>query len=210
MEKLIWQNAKSYFECFVEKKSYKFHIKLFKKVGDIFQKKYICCNCSKFPLKSSGIFSKLNSSPYLIILSFFKTSIMNTNKVLVTGLIGGVFAFFFGWLFYGILFKDLMPNNVPGLMKPESEMVMWAMIVSNLVFGIFLAYIFVRMGDVTTWLSGAREGAIFGLLYAVSLDLGFYSMSNMHTMNSMLADIAMNTVFNAVVGALLGWWLGRK
>ena len=95
-------------------------------------------------------------------------------------------------------------------MKPESEMVMWAMIVSNLVFGIFLAYVFVRFGDVNSWMAGAKEGAIFGLLYVVSLDLGFFAMSNMHTMNSMLADIALNTVYCAVVGAVMGWWLGRK
>ncbi len=135
---------------------------------------------------------------------------MNTNKVLVTGLIAGVFSFLLGGLMWGVLFKGLLPNNVPGLAKPDSEMIWWAMVVSNLVFGIFLAYVFIRMGNVTDWMTGAKEGAIFGLLYAVSLDMGQFAMTNMHTMNSILADIGLNTVYCAITGALIGWWLGRK
>jgi hypothetical protein len=59
---------------------------------------------------------------------------MNTNKILVAGLVGGVFAFFFGWLVFGILFPDLMKIPIDGFMKPETDMVIWAMVISNLLW----------------------------------------------------------------------------
>ncbi len=135
---------------------------------------------------------------------------MNVQKILVAGVLGGVFSFFLGWLMWGMLFKDAMPDNVPGLMKAEADMVWWAMILSNLMFGIFLAYIFVQWSSISTWMTGASAGATIGFLLTCSLDLGFFAMSNMHTMNSMLMDIALNTVYFAITGAFMGWWLGRK
>ncbi|HRO09691.1 MAG TPA: hypothetical protein PK047_12570 [Saprospiraceae bacterium] len=135
---------------------------------------------------------------------------MNTNKILVAGLIGGVVAFFLGWLFFGILFPDLLKIPLEGFMKPEAEMVMWAMIAANLLWGLFLAYIFVQWANISTWISGAKAGATVGFFISAIFDTGYYAMSNMFTLNSMLIDIVVNTLFAGLTGAVIGWWLGRK
>lgn len=136
---------------------------------------------------------------------------MNANKILVAGVVGGIFAFLLGYVVWGILLKDALPDNVPGLMRPESEMIYWALIVSNIIFGIFLSYIFVEWANISTWMTGARAGAILGFLITASYDLSFYSMSNMFGgMGELLMDIVANTVWSAIIGAFIGWWLGWR
>lgn len=136
---------------------------------------------------------------------------MNANKILVAGVVGGIFAFLLGYVVWGILLKDAMPDNVPGLMRPESEMIYWALIVSNIIFGIFLSYIYVEWANISTWMTGARAGAILGFLITASYDLSFYSMSNMFGgMGELLMDIVANTVWSAIIGAFIGWWLGWR
>lgn len=136
---------------------------------------------------------------------------MNANKILVAGVVGGIFAFLLGYVVWGILLKDALPDNVPGLMRPESEMIYWALIVSNIIFGIFLSYIYVEWANISTWMTGARAGAILGFLITASYDLSFYSMSNMFGgMGELLMDIVANTVWSAIIGAFIGWWLGWR
>lgn len=135
---------------------------------------------------------------------------MNTNKILVAGLIGGIFAFFFGWLVFGLLFPDLMKIPLEGFMKSEADMVMWAMFVSNLLWGLLMAYIFVQWANISTWMAGAKAGATLGLLISAAYDFGFFAMTNMFTLNSMLIDIVVNTLYVGILGAVVGLWLGRK
>ena len=135
---------------------------------------------------------------------------MNTNKILVAGLIGGVAAFLLGWLVFGILLKDAMVSPVAGFMKPEEDMIWWAMIASNLIWGMTYAYIFVQWASISTWMTGAKAGAILGLLISLSYDLSFFAMTNMFTMQSMLMDVLASVFMSAAIGAVIGWWLGRK
>lgn len=135
---------------------------------------------------------------------------MNTNKILVAGLIGGVFSFFFGWLLWGIIFKDMMPAGMATVARAESDMIMWAMIASSLLWGIFMAYVFVQWANISTWQGGAKAGAIMGLLISAAYDTSFYSMTTLFTLQDIVLDVALNTFFVGAMGAVIGWWLGRK
>lgn len=136
---------------------------------------------------------------------------MNTNKILIAGVVTGVFAFLLGWLIWGILLKDTMPQGPAGFMRPDSEMVMWAMVVSCIAFGLLYAYIYVHWANISTWLSGLKAGGVLGLLYSMSMTTGMYAMSHMYSgMNEMIMDLVGNTVYSAITGAFLGWWLGWR
>ncbi|MDQ3142898.1 MAG: hypothetical protein M3Q56_11705 [Bacteroidota bacterium] len=134
---------------------------------------------------------------------------MNSNKILIGGLIGGVVFFLLGWLIYGIIFKEAMASPIPGFMKPESEFIWPAMILSNLIWGYLFAYIFGKWGSISTAMGGAIAGATIGGMISLSYNLGFYAMSNMFTLNTMLMDVVIATIMSAIVGAVIGWWLGR-
>ncbi|MFZ1705447.1 MAG: hypothetical protein WAT79_13955 [Saprospiraceae bacterium] len=136
---------------------------------------------------------------------------MNLQKILVSGIIIGVVSFFLGWLIWGILLADLLQNDaMTAISRSESDMIMWAMVVSNLLWGILLAYIYVEWAKITTWQSGAYAGAILGLLISASYDTGLYSMTTLYTLQDIVKDVVVNTIYSAILGAILGWWLGRK
>ena len=135
---------------------------------------------------------------------------MNTNKILLAGLVGGVFSFFFGWLVFGILFKDMMPAGMSPVLRPEADMVMWSMIVSNILWSLFIAYVFVQWAQIATWQGGASAGAVMGFLISAAIDTSFYAMTTMYTLQNIGIDILLNTIYVAVIGAVIGWWLGWK
>ncbi len=131
---------------------------------------------------------------------------MNTKNVLISGIAGGIAFFFLGWIIYGMLLMDYMTSVcpvIPGLNRPESEFVWWALIASNLLSGLFLAYIF-DLGKISGWLNGAKTGAIVGFLMSTTWDLSFYSMTNMISRQGMIADVAAGTVMTALGGIVIG------
>ena len=136
---------------------------------------------------------------------------MNTSKLLIGGIAGGVVSFLLGWIINGILLKDVMAGNMePGaaalFLDPPKY---GTLIISNLAWGFLIAIIFSWSGTHTA-LSGLRNGAIIGLVTTISIDLYFYSMMPIMNMTGVCLDIAAWTVLSAGIGAVVGMLMGRK
>ena len=136
---------------------------------------------------------------------------METKKILLGGLAGGVAFFLLGWLIYGILLMNFtMESYNQCNSRPMEEMVWWAMILSNLFSGLLLALIF-SWSNTTGILSGAKVAGIIGLLFAISIDLSFYAMTTTFLKPAaILVDIVAYSVMSAMVGAVIGWVMGMK
>jgi hypothetical protein len=138
---------------------------------------------------------------------------MNTNKILLGGLLGGIAFFLLGWVVYGIVLMDFMRNSYNQCaMNPEGQMVWWALILSNFAYSFLLALIF-SWTNTKGWKSGALIAGIIGLLMSSYYDLSMYSMSSMFKgLDVMVMDILIATVFAAVIGAIvaLAMDLGKK
>jgi len=136
---------------------------------------------------------------------------MNT-KVLLAGLAGGIVAFLLGWVIFGMLLMGYYEANMihyDGLIKGEGEMHLGLMFLSNLMLSMMLAYVFSRMG-VNDLKGGLIAGAIIGFLVYLSVDLGFMAMMNMFANHTMVVvDVLANTVWAALIGAVVGLMLGR-
>jgi len=134
---------------------------------------------------------------------------MNSNKVILGGIAGGVAFFFLGWLIYGTLLMNFMAANTNQCaMKPMADYTWWALIVGNLISGLMYAMIF-SWSNITGMSAGAKTGAILGFMIALSYDLMFYSMSTMYTnMSVIVVDVLANTVMSAIGGAVIAWVMG--
>lgn len=129
---------------------------------------------------------------------------MNTNKVLVSGILGGIVYFLLGWLVYGILLMDFMAtNSSAGVMKSQDDFAWWALIASNLIFGILIAYVLIAVGNITSTGKGVTTAAVIGLLTASGYDLGLYATSNVSTLKGLIVDVMAITVMSAIVGAVV-------
>ncbi|MBK8611603.1 MAG: hypothetical protein IPL84_17105 [Chitinophagaceae bacterium] len=136
---------------------------------------------------------------------------MSIKKVTIAGITGAVVSFLLGWLIYGLLLVEFMAEHTnAAFMRPEAEMIWWAMIASNLFWAILLAYIFNRWANITTVASGISAGAIICLLVGLAYSLGYYGMSTIYTdMTGLAIDIIAGTVMGAVVGGVIGFVLGK-
>ena len=136
---------------------------------------------------------------------------MSIKKITIAGIAGGAVYFLLGWLVFGMLLKEFFATHMnSSMMRPDTEMIWWAMIASNLFWGVLVAYIFNRCANITTLSAGLSAGFIIFLFLALAISLGFYAFSNMYTdMTGLMVDIAVNTVMGSILGGVVGFVLGK-
>jgi hypothetical protein len=135
---------------------------------------------------------------------------MNT-KILRGTLFGGITFFLLGWLVYGILLADFSLSNYNQCMnRSMTDMVWWALIVSNLVYALLITLV-LKWSGATSFIDGLRMGALFGLLFSISIDLSFYSMMTyFNNISGMVADIVASTFMSSVTGAVIVLLWGKE
>jgi len=125
-------------------------------------------------------------------------------KIFKGTILGGVVYFFLGWLIYGILMADFSLTNYNQCMnRPSTDMVWWAILLSNLVYALFLT-LMLKWSGASGWVDGLKTGALFGLLLGVSTDLSFYSMTTMfNSIGAMVLDMVVMTGMAAILGIII-------
>jgi hypothetical protein len=132
-------------------------------------------------------------------------------KILRGTIFGGIIYFLVGWLVYGMLLMGYYSESMNTCMnRPDGEMIMWAMVVSNLLFALLLTLI-LNWANAKTAFDGLRIGAIFGVLYSLALNLSFLSMSTMFKSYTIIAvDAIVTSLFFGIVGLGIVLLWGRK
>jgi len=151
-------------------------------------------------------------SPNKLGLIHLNAKKMNAKKVLLGGLAGGIAYFLLGWLIYGIVLMDYMSDNCNPAMKamtrPESEMLLGVLFLSNLAWAILIALI-ISWSKKSSVMEGATIGAIVGSLSAFAIDTSFYAMTTMYPSQMMiLVDILGVTIMSIVAGGIIAFVMG--
>jgi hypothetical protein len=82
-------------------------------------------------------------------------------------------------------------------------MVWWAIILSNLVSALLLTLI-LKWSGAKGIVDGLKTGAIFGVLFALSIDFSFWSMTTMfNNFGALVVDVVVSTILTAVVGLVI-------
>ena len=137
---------------------------------------------------------------------------MNPKKFLIGTLVGGIAFFFLGYLIYGLALANFFSQHTvaaAAAMKPKSEIIWWALILGNLASAALLTYVFLRIGNISTFGSGAKTGATIGLFFALSVDLVRYATENSFDCTAMFADVLVGIVMFALAGGIIGMVIGK-
>jgi hypothetical protein len=138
---------------------------------------------------------------------------MNTKKIIIGGLAGGIGYFFLGWLVYGILLSGYMKTNFNGCAsRADQDMIWWAMILSNICWGIFLALIF-SLSKTGSIAAALKTSLLVGALIALTMNLSFYSMTTMYlNFTALIVDFITSTLMTCLTGLIvaLAMGLGKK
>lgn len=132
------------------------------------------------------------------------------SKTIIGGIIAGLVSFLVGWLIYGILLRQYYADHsfqYAGLMKDPP--VIWAIAIANLCWGFGTAFIF-NIGSVNTVPRGVVIGGFLSGILTAGFDIMMYAQMNLFGLRMTAIDIVVSTVMGAIVGAVLGWWFGRK
>lgn len=122
-------------------------------------------------------------------------------KILRGTLFGGIAFFFLGWLVWGMLLMSFSKANYnQSIYLPEDGMIWWAMIALNLVLAL-LVTLALNWAGAKTIIDGLKFGALVGGLYALTTDLGMYSMT---TVILNLTAVVVDTLAYAAVTAVTG------
>jgi uncharacterized membrane protein len=133
-----------------------------------------------------------------------------SNKLLITSLVAAVVAFILGYLIYGLALNSYFAGETAeGSMRADADMVWWAMILGHLVWGFFMTYVIGKWAGISTMGSGAKAGALIGLLVALSHNLINFAVQTTFTLNAALVDVVVMAVVGAITGAAIGIMMGR-
>ncbi len=131
---------------------------------------------------------------------------MNTKKFLLGTIVGGIAFFFLGYLIYGLalvsFFNQHMVNS-SGAMKSMNDIIWWALVLGNFAFGALLTYVFLKMGNVHSFGSGASTGAAIVFFLTLSRDLIRYATENSFDHTALMANIVIGIVMGAVAGGII-------
>jgi hypothetical protein len=133
---------------------------------------------------------------------------MNTNKLVLGTLIGGIAVFLSGWLLYGIVFANALASAMPKMHAAQKEPDMVAMLLGNMALAFLLAYVFERWAGIRTFIGGLIGGATIGLLAALGYDGMFHATTNLMTWNGLILDTLIFGAMCAIAGGVIGAWLG--
>ena len=134
---------------------------------------------------------------------------MDTKKLVIGGITGGLLFFLLGWLIYGNLLANFMnthPGTAIGVNREQMEMLY--LVTGNLLAGFLMAFIFVR-ANVNSLSDGLVTAAIVGFLMTASYDAVVYATTNISSKKMMLADVIASTVLSAIIGAIVGLLMGK-
>ena len=125
---------------------------------------------------------------------------MNTKSFLLSGIAGTIVCFLLGWLFYGILFPDVYPQN--------DEECMLFIFLGCLFYAFTFALIFNRWAQISTFSSGIKAGFLLGLLWSLSMSFFMYASKESIDSNFLIL-IAIDAVSAAIMGGIIALVIGK-
>jgi hypothetical protein len=132
---------------------------------------------------------------------------MNTKRFLIGALVGGIFFFLAGYLVYGNLLAEFFKTNTGGatnIERPMDNMVWWALIAGNLLFGALVSYV-LNKSNANSMSQGMMTAGTVGLLMSSTINFITYATTNVPNLNAVFVDIACMTVLASLTGAIVAW-----
>ena len=125
---------------------------------------------------------------------------MNVKNFLAAGIIGGIVDFLLGWVFYGMLFKDIYPET--------PNMKLEFIFLGCITYGLLVSYIFTKWAGITSPATGIIAGAIIGFINGLSMNFFMYSNIPLNSQN-LIIDVLITTFISAAVGATVAFINGK-
>ncbi len=116
---------------------------------------------------------------------------------------------------YFFILKEVFEKHPPvsaefqkKLVRPDDQLIGWALALSALTMGFFIAFV-IKWSGARTFVSGLKKGFIVALLFWSSINFGLYSSSNHFSQVGVFADLACSVTAMTIAAAAAAWILGK-
>ncbi len=140
---------------------------------------------------------------------------MNRN-FFISGIITSIVNLILQATIYFIFLKKFFATHPAGsdefikqLNRPTDQLVIWALLISALVFGFFITTT-IKWSGAKSFSSGLKYGFILGVLFWTAMNFGLYSAQNIFSLPSVLADLLCSAFSMTISGAVSAWILGKQ
>lgn len=123
---------------------------------------------------------------------------MKTKNFVISGLIGGIVIFLLDGLFYNVIFKDYFPST------DVNDYTLLYILIGELIYGLFVSYIFIKWAQITLFRVGAKAGALIGLFLALYISFFHLALMADATVTVAAIDTGIMILTSAVMGGLIG------
>lgn len=114
-----------------------------------------------------------------------------------------------------LFLKDVFEANPPistefqkQLARPADQLIGWAMVVTSLTMGFFIATV-IKWSGARTFASGLKKGFIMAFLFWSSINFGLYASSNHFSQTGVFADLVCSITAMTIAAAVSAWVLGK-
>jgi hypothetical protein len=124
-------------------------------------------------------------------------------------LAGAVVLFLGGFLIFGLALNSFYMSNQGTATGVNKEAIEWPWMIAATIANAALLTLVLGWAGAKTPAEGFKAAGLVGLLLAIGIDFGMYSMTNIQNMTITLADPPLAAIYFGIGGAVIGVMLGR-
>lgn len=139
---------------------------------------------------------------------------MNKNFI-ISGLAATVVNLLLNAGAYFLFLKDVFAAHPPvsaefqkQLVRPSDQLIGWAMVVTSVTMGFFIATV-IQWSGARTFVSCLKKGFIVAFLFWTSINLGLYASSNHFSQVGVFADLVCSVTAMTIAAAVSAWVFGK-
>ena len=134
---------------------------------------------------------------------------MDIKRISIGTLVGLIVLYALGFVFWEMLFADFFAANSGTATGVDREApILWALILGTLLYAELITLGLESRGA-TSLADGAMVGAVVGFLVWGTADLIIFSLTNLGTLTSTIADIVLEAVRGGIAGAVIALVLSK-
>jgi hypothetical protein len=134
---------------------------------------------------------------------------MDTKRLAVGTLVGGVVLFVAGYLIFDMAFASFYAaheGSATGVTR--TPQVVWAVLLGSLAYGALIT-LAIKSRPSSSAGTGARIGAVVGLLLWFTADFTLYGVTNIQTLTRTVVDPLLEAVRSGIAGAIVAVVLAK-
>lgn len=135
---------------------------------------------------------------------------MDTKRLAIGTLVGGITLYVVGYLIYDVLFSEFFAANVGSATGvPRDPPLQWAIAVGNLSLAALFTLAIMSRARSATITEGFKTAALVGFLVWLGVDFIRYGVENVLNLTAAIVDPLLESVHAGIAGAAIAAVLGK-